>query len=119
MAVWLVLCALLSVSQCQGVTEVPVSVTRRGEGDRVSLSSSGSSSCVIRDCPPLNSSYLVEEMQCVQDTMLQNSTLAAWLHNICVLTNWQTVARRVSLTLYINFTLPISTSHLDWRRDST
>ena len=63
---------VLAMGLCQ-----QLSVTRRANGDRVSLGFSGGSFCTIRNCSPPNSSYLVEEMQCVQDTMLQRSQYRA------------------------------------------
>ena len=51
--------------------EVPVSVTRGGDGDMVSLSSS-EGSCRILNCSE-DSSYLVEDRECVEDTTLQRS----------------------------------------------
>ena len=66
---------VLSMGLCQ-----QLSVTRGRDGDRVSLSSSGGSSYIIDSCSS-NFSYLVEEMECIEDTTLQRSiaTIAALL----------------------------------------
>ena len=58
--------------------EVPVSVTRGGDGDIVSLSSS-EGFCGVTNCSE-DSSYLVEDRECVEDTTLQRSEEIASLY---------------------------------------